>query len=325
MWSKVMRNITKHYIDGAFVDPHGREVLQTFNPVNSRVSGPVLLADDVDARRAIAAVKHALPAFSRTTKEERVKLLRRMHEATAARLDDLKSAMVEEYGGTLQFSKLIVEEAVEAFRQAEIALNQIELVRKWGTTTAFYQPVGVAGLITPWNANVLFLCVKTASAIAAGCTVVAKPSELSAWQTQVLLECLHEAGLPQGVLNVVSGRGEVVGAEFVRNPDVDKISFTGSAAVGQSVMRDGAATMKRITLELGGKSRTSYSTTPISKRRFRMRLSSPFSIVVKHAQPGRASWCRTTNLIQSKARSSMQCGNFLLACLPIRKRRSGLW
>jgi aldehyde dehydrogenase (NAD+) len=254
MWSKVMRNITKHYIDGAFVDPHGREVLQTFNTVNSRVSGPVLLADDVDARRAIAAVKHALPAFSRTTKEERVKLLRRMHEATAARLDDLKSAMVEEYGGTLQFSKLIVEEAVEAFRQAEIALNQIELVRKWGTTTAFYQPVGVAGLITPWNANVLFLCVKTASAIAAGCTVVAKPSELSAWQTQVLLECLHEAGLPQGVLNVVSGRGEVVGAEFVRNPDVDKISFTGSAAVGQSVMRDGAATMKRITLELGGKS-----------------------------------------------------------------------
>ena len=249
-----MRNITRHYIDGAFVDSHGREAMQTFNPANGEVTGQVLLADEVDTKRAIAAARRALPAFSRTTKEERIRLLRRMGEATAARLDDLTAAMVEEYGGTLQFSSLIMQGAVESFRQAEIALNQIELVRKWGTTTVYQEPVGVAGLITPWNANGLFLCIKGASAIAAGCTVVAKPSELSAFQTQVLLECWHEAGLPPGVINVVTGRGEVVGAELVRNPDVDKISFTGSAAVGQSVMRDGAATMKRVTLELGGKS-----------------------------------------------------------------------
>jgi aldehyde dehydrogenase (NAD+) len=118
------------------------------------------------------------------------------------------------------------------------------------------EPVGVAGLITAWNANALFICLKLASAVAAGCTVVIKPSELSSLQTQVLIEALHEAKLPNGLLNVVTGRGHVVGAELVRNPDVDKISFTGSVAVGESVMRDGAATMKRITLELGGKSPT---------------------------------------------------------------------
>jgi aldehyde dehydrogenase (NAD+) len=118
------------------------------------------------------------------------------------------------------------------------------------------EPVGVAGLITAWNANTLFICLKLASAVAAGCTVIIKPSELSALQTRVLIEALHEAKLPSGLLNVVTGRGEVVGAELVRNPGVDKISFTGSVGVGESIMRDGAATMKRVTLELGGKSPT---------------------------------------------------------------------
>ena len=114
----------------------------------------------------------------------------------------------------------------------------------------------MAGLITAWNANALFICLKLASAVAAGCTVVIKPSELSSLQTHMLLECIHAARLPQGLCNVVIGRGEVVGAELVRNPDVAKISFTGSVAVGERIMRDGAATMKRVTLELGGKSPT---------------------------------------------------------------------
>jgi aldehyde dehydrogenase (NAD+) len=115
---------------------------------------------------------------------------------------------------------------------------------------------GVAGLITAWNANALFICLKLASAVAAGCTVVIKPSELSSLQTRVLVEALHKANLPHGLLNVVTGRGNVVGAELVRNPDVAKISFTGSVGVGKSIMRDGAETMKRVTLELGGKSPT---------------------------------------------------------------------
>jgi len=251
-----MKTITKHYIDGAFVESHGREVMDSINPSNGKVIGRVTLGDEEDTRRAIAAAKRAFATFGRTTKEERATLLRRLHEAASARLDDLTAVMIEEYGGVSQFARLIVQSGVNAFSAAEKALQEMQWTRSWDKTTVTLEPVGVAGLITAWNANALFICLKLASAVAAGCTVVAKPSELSALQTQVLVEALHEARLPKGVLNVVTGRGEVVGAELVRNPDVDKISFTGSVAVGERIMRDGAATMKRVTLELGGKSPT---------------------------------------------------------------------
>jgi len=164
--------------------------------------------------------------------------------------------MVEEYGGVVQFAGLIVQSGVNAFLAAEQALHEIPWTRRWDKTTVTLEPVGVAGLITAWNANALFMCLKLASAAAAGCTVVIKPSELSSLQSRVLVEALHEADLPKGLLNVVTGVGSVVGAELVCNPDVAKISFTGSVAVGESIMRDSAATMKRLTLELGGKSPT---------------------------------------------------------------------
>jgi aldehyde dehydrogenase (NAD+) len=249
-----MKSITTHYVDGAFVESHGREAVDSINPSNREVIARAMLADEEDARRAIAAAKRAFTRFSKMSKDERASILRRLHEVVVARIDDLTAAMVEEYGGTVQFSGLIVKSAAESLRQAEKALQQLSLVRTWDKTTVYLEPVGVAGLITAWNANALFVCAKLASAVAAGCTVVIKPSELSSLQTQVLLECLHEAGLPNGVYNVVTGRGDVVGAELVRNPDVAKISFTGSAAIGEQIMRDGAATMKRVTLELGGKS-----------------------------------------------------------------------
>jgi aldehyde dehydrogenase (NAD+) len=249
-----MKTITKHYIDGAFVESHGREVMDIINPTNGKVIANVTLADEEDARRGITAAKRAFATFGRTTKEERASILRRLHEVVSARIDDLTGAMVEEYGGVIQFAAPIVEAGANAFLAAEKALQELPLTRSWGKTTVTLEPVGVASLITPWNANALFLCAKLASAIAAGCTVVMKPSELSALQTQVWLECVHEANLPKGLCNVVIGRGDVVGAELVRNPDVAKISFTGSVGVGKSIMRDGAATMKRVTLELGGKS-----------------------------------------------------------------------
>ena len=249
-----MRTITQHYIDGAFVESHGREVMDIVNPTNGKVIAQVTLADEEDARRAIAAAKRAFASFGRTTKEERADILRRLHKAVSARTDDLTKAMVEEYGGVVQFAGPIVQAGADLFLATEKALHELPLTRRWGKTTVTMEPVGVAGLISPWNANALFLSMKLASAIAAGCTAVMKPSELSALQTRVWLECIHEAQLPKGLCNVVAGRGDVVGAEFVRNPDVAKISFTGSAAVGRSIMRDGAATMKRITLELGGKS-----------------------------------------------------------------------
>jgi aldehyde dehydrogenase (NAD+) len=251
-----MKTLTKHYIDGAFVESHGREVMDIISPTNRKLIGRVTLGDEEDARHAIAAARRAFATFGRTTKDERAEFLRRLHEAASARLEDLTAAMVEEYGGVVRFAGLIVQSGVNAFLAAEKALQEMPWARSWDKTTVTLEPVGVAGLITAWNANALFICLKLASAVAAGCTVVIKPSELSALQTQVLVEALHEAKLPKGLFNVVTGRGEVVGAELVRNPDVDKISFTGSVAVGERIMRDGAATMKRVTLELGGKSPT---------------------------------------------------------------------
>jgi len=249
-----MKTITTHYIDGAFVESHGREVMDIINPTNRKPIARITLADEEDARRAIAAAKQAFVCFGQSAKQERLEILRNLHKAVSARVDDLTRIMVEEYGGVVQFAAPIVQAGADVFQAAEKALHELPLTRSWGKTTVTMEPVGVAGLISPWNADAFFLCMKLASAIAAGCTVVMKPSELSALQTSVWLECIYEAKLPKGVCNVVAGRGDVVGAELVRNPDVAKISFTGSAAVGRSIMRDGAATMKRVTLELGGKS-----------------------------------------------------------------------
>src|ERR1700674_3263255 len=249
-----MQTITKHYIDGAFVESHGSEVMDIIKPTNGQVIARATLADEEDTRNAIAAAKSAFTSFGRSTKEERTKILRRLHDAVSLRVDDLTAAMVEEYGGVVQFARPIVQSGANAFLAAERGVQELPLTRSWGKTTVTLEPVGVAGLITAWNANALFISLKLASAVGAGCTVVIKPSELSSLQTQVMLECLDAAKLPHGVCNVVIGRGNVVGAELVRNPDVAKISFTGSVAVGKSIMRDGAATMKRVTLELGGKS-----------------------------------------------------------------------
>jgi aldehyde dehydrogenase (NAD+) len=251
-----IKTVTTHYIDGAFVESHGREVMDILKPTNGQLIGRVTLGDEEDTRRAIAAAKRAFASFSRTTKEERSHHLRQLHKAVSARIDDLTAIMIEEYGGVARFARLIVESGVNAFAAAEKGLQELPLRQSWGKTTVTLEPVGVAGLITAWNANALFICLKLASAVAAGCTVVIKPSEMSSLQTRVMVEALNAAGLPNGVYNVVTGLGTTVGAELVRNPDVGKISFTGSVGVGETIMRDGAATMKRITLELGGKSPT---------------------------------------------------------------------
>jgi aldehyde dehydrogenase (NAD+) len=251
-----MQTLTTHYIDGAFVESHGREVMDIIRPTDGQLIAQVNLGDEEDTRRAIAAAQRAFATYGTSKPQERAEILRRLHRAASIRIDDLTTAMVEEYGGVVQFSRLLVESGVNAFAAAEKALGEIPWVRSWDKTTVTLEPIGVAGLITAWNANVLFMCLKFASAVAAGCTVVIKPSEMSPLQARILVEALHEAKLPNGLLNVVTGRGQVVGAELVRNPDVAKISFTGSVGVGESIMRDGAATMKRVTLELGGKSPT---------------------------------------------------------------------
>ena len=199
-----MKTITTHYIDGAFVPSHGREVRDVIRPTDRQPIGQVTLGDEEDTRRAIAAAKRAFTTYGTSKPEERAEVLHRLHQTASARIDDLTAAMVEEYGGVVQFARPIVESSVNAFAAAEKALEQIPWTRRWDKTTVTLEPVGVSGLITAWNANVLFMCLKFASAVAAGCTVVIKPSEMSALQARVLVEALHEAKLPNGLL---SGKG----------------------------------------------------------------------------------------------------------------------
>jgi aldehyde dehydrogenase (NAD+) len=251
-----MRLIDKIYIDGNFVTPHGTELFDLHNPATTQVIGRVRLADGEDARAAIAAAKCAFPSFSRTSRAERITLLRRMHAAITARREELLEAIVEEYGAPVSRAGFMADHPADVLRDMAGVLENYHFTRRVGTAEVTMEPLGVAGLITPWNSDAGFICGKLAAAIAAGCTAVVKPSEMSAIQTQVVTEALHEAGLPAGVFNIVTGRGDVVGTEITSHPDVAKISFTGSTAVGKAILRAGAETMKRITLELGGKSPT---------------------------------------------------------------------
>jgi len=194
-----VNTITTHYIDGAFVESHGQEVMDIIRSTDGQVIARVTLGDEEDTRRAIGAARRAFATFGRTMKEERASTLRRLHQAVSARVDDLTAAMVDEYGGVVQFARPIVETGAKAFLAAEKGLEELPWTQSWGKTTVTLEPVGVAGLITAWNANALFICLKLASAVAAGCTVVLKPSELSSLQTQVMIECLNTAKLPKGV------------------------------------------------------------------------------------------------------------------------------
>ena len=249
-----MQIIDHIYIDGAFVTPHGDEYFDLFNPASGQVIGRVRLADAEDAERAIAAAKRAFPAFSRTTKAERIDMLERLHAAMIAKEDELFEAIVDEYGAPVSRARWMARHASSVLQEAARVLDDYAFVRRAGSAEVVMQPLGVAGLITPWNNDAGFICGKLAAALSAGCTAVIKPSEMSAIQTRIVTEALHEAGLPAGVFNIVTGRGETVGARISEHPDVAKISFTGSTAVGKTILRTGADTLKRVTLELGGKS-----------------------------------------------------------------------
>lgn len=251
-----MQRIEHIYINGEFVVPHGQEWFDLHNPSTEEVIGQVRLGDGQDVQRAIAAAKAALHAWRSTTPAERIDYLRRMHQAVAAHESELMEAIVTEYGAPMERGRWMATYPADVIVQAIHAPESFEFEEQAGAARVIMTPVGVAGLITPWNSNAGFICNKLATALAAGCTAVIKPSEMSAMQTRVIAQALHEAGLPPGVFNIVNGRGEVVGEEIARHPDVAKISFTGSSAVGQHLVSTGAATMKRVTLELGGKSPT---------------------------------------------------------------------
>ena len=257
-----MRNIEHIYINGQFIIPHGTEMADLVNPTTGQPTGQVRLGDVEDTRRAIAAARAAFPAFSRTTKEERGAWLQKLHDAVAARADDAARALVEEYGGPLKTSVGRSRYTAKMFLDVKKVMEDHAFVKTVGVSKVVLEPVGVVGIITPWNSSAWFIANKVATAIAAGCTVVVKPSELSAVQNQILAECFHAAGLPPGVVNIVNGRGDVVGAEISANAGIDKISFTGSTLVGKTIARTAVDTMKRVTLEPVSYTHLTLPTTP---------------------------------------------------------------
>ncbi|NML57675.1 aldehyde dehydrogenase family protein [Chryseobacterium cheonjiense] len=249
-----MKTVNKIYVNGEFVTPHGTQTLDVINPSDNRKIGEVILADEFDARNAVEAAKQAFKTFSKSTVEERIGYLERLKSAVEKRKKEFTDVMIEEYGGTFRFSSLSNEFTGMWFDSMIESLRNFNFNPIINSSKIFLQPVGVVGIITPWNASNSSICSKVATAIAAGCTVVIKPSEMSSLQTQVLMEAFHEAGLPKGAINFVTGLGNVVGSELAANPNVSKISFTGSTAVGKLIAKTAADTMKRVTLELGGKS-----------------------------------------------------------------------
>lgn len=249
-----MKTIDKIYINGEFVTPKGTQVFDLINPTTNLKDAEVVLGNEEDVQLAVNAAQKALKTFSKTSKAERIQYLTQLRDAVAARMPELIDIMVNEYGGTRQFATMINQFSLDDFNAMADVLRDFEFEQTTGKSKLNYQSVGVVGIIIPWNMSNGFVCTKVASAIAAGCTVVIKPSEMSAQQTQIIAECIAAAGLPKGVVNIVNGLGDVVGAEITRNTGISKISFTGSTGVGKIIAKGAVDSMKRVTLELGGKS-----------------------------------------------------------------------
>ena len=245
----------KLYIDGAWVSPAGTGTLEVTNSTTEAVIAtvPEGTAEDVD--RAVRAAKAAFPSWSRTSVEERAKYLSRITEGLQARMDDIATVVSQEVGMPKSLSLMI-----QAGLPMMSFLNTAQVVESYrfeeqvGNSLVVKEPVGVVGAITPWNYPLHQIAAKVAPALAAGCTVVLKPSEVAPINAFILAEIIDEVGLPAGVFNLVTGVGPVVGAAMSAHPDIDMISFTGSTAAGKAVSKAGADTVKRIALELGGKS-----------------------------------------------------------------------
>ncbi|MBG0856497.1 aldehyde dehydrogenase family protein [Streptomyces spinoverrucosus] len=243
------------YIDGAWRPAAGQDVIEVVNPADEQIIGrvPAGTAEDVD--RAVRAARAALPAWSATPPAERSARLAALRDALAARKDEIAETVTAELGSPLPFSQ-----SVHAGLPIAVAGSYAELAatyafeEKVGNSTVYQEPVGVVGAITPWNYPLHQIVAKVAPALAAGCTVVLKPAEDTPLVAQLFAEAVHEAGVPAGVFNLVTGIGPVAGQALAEHPGVDLVSFTGSTAVGRRIAATAGAAVKKVALELGGKS-----------------------------------------------------------------------
>jgi aldehyde dehydrogenase (NAD+) len=250
-----MRHLQQFYIDGEWVEPFGSARLPVIDPSTEDMIDEVALGDARDADRAVAAARRAFASYAQTSVEERVALLRRLLDAYIARYDELADVIMREIGAPMKLSH--AWQAALGKRHIEETLRTVERFqwqRKKGTTLVNHEPVGVAALITPWNWPINQIVCKVAPALAAGCTVVLKPSEVSPMNAVLFAEIMDAAGVPKGVFNLVNGAGPTVGAALAAHPDVDMVSFTGSTRAGVEIAKLAAPTVKRVHQELGGKS-----------------------------------------------------------------------
>ncbi|WP_176086065.1 aldehyde dehydrogenase family protein [Martelella sp. HB161492] len=247
------------YIDGAFVAPLSDETGAVVNPATEEVVETVAYGNAADVDRAVAAARAAFPVFAATPRAARVALLRRIADLLEARQEALMAAVTMEMGSPRWLSRVMqTGSSVIYFREAARVLEEHDFERQPQTTLAttkiVHEPIGVCGLITPWNWPLNQIVTKLAPALAAGCTVVLKPSEIAPLSALMLAEILHEAGVPKGVFNLVNGTGPVVGHAIAAHHDIDMVSFTGSTRAGVAVAMAAAPTVKRVHQELGGKS-----------------------------------------------------------------------
>lgn len=248
-------NHTKFYIDGAWVDPISPATLDVINPATEQAYTKISLGTAKDVDRAVAAATAAFPTFSRTSREERLALLRRILEIYNARYNDVADAVTDEMGAPSKFAREAQAWAGQVHLEATIkALEDLVFSEQRGTTRIVRESIGVVGLITPWNWPLNQIVCKVAPAIAAGCTMVLKPSEIAPISGIVWAEIMHAAGTPKGVFNLVNGDGPNVGQYMAAHPGIAMMSFTGSTRAGIIVARTAADTVKRVAQELGGKS-----------------------------------------------------------------------
>ena len=251
-----MENLTKFYINGEWVAPISSDSMPILNPATEEQIGTLPLGNKADVDLAVAAAKSAFESFSQTSKADRLDLLKKVKELTERRFEDLAQAMLTEMGTPITFSRDLQTDAAIGHLNGFIeALEQLEdqtILRSGDILVR--EPIGVCGLITPWNWPVNQVVLKVLPALATGCCCVLKPSEHTPISAMIYAEILHEAGYPAGVFNLVNGEGAVVGSAMSQHQDIQMMSFTGSTRAGTSVAREAAETVKRVTLELGGKS-----------------------------------------------------------------------
>ena len=250
-----MRELLHHYIDGAWVESIGGVARHVINPATEAPCTTITLGTDADVDRAVAAARRAFASFSQTSVDERVALIERILAEYKARAGDMAVAISEEMGCPIGMARTAqVGSGIGHFMAAIRALREFEFEERIGTHAVVREPIGVVAMITPWNWPLNQIVSKVAPALAAGCTMILKPSEESPACAAIFAEVLDKAGVPAGVFNLINGDGPGVGTALSKHPGIDMVSFTGSTRAGIMVAKNAADTVKRVHQELGGKS-----------------------------------------------------------------------